>query len=113
VTNQEEELIVLSELKYRKSMVRISILIGTCFVLLIVLTASFIVTRIGQEQFDRVQQAQEKQGQTVEQRLCDTLEGLRSLQPPSGDPGSNPSRAYLQEEHAKLSELSVDVGCKG
>jgi hypothetical protein len=105
--------VVIDEITYRKSMVRIGVLISVCFILLIVLTASFIVTRLGQDQFDQVQKSQQKQGQIIEQKLCTTLEGLKSLKPPLGNPASNPSRAYLQEQHDKLAQLSVDIGCKG
>jgi hypothetical protein len=42
------------------------------------------------------QSAQRRSGQLVEQKLCATLDSLRSLQPPPGNPASNPSRAYEQ-----------------
>jgi hypothetical protein len=109
----DSEISVVNEIRYRKSMTRISVLIGTCFTLLIVLAASFIQSRISQDQYDQVQQSQARQGQAVEEKLCTTLEGLRSLTPPAGNPSSNPSRAYLQEQHNRLAELSTDIGCKG
>ena len=103
---------VIDEIRYRRSMVRIGILVGFCFVMLVALTASFIVTKIGQDRFDSIQQTQRSQGLMIEQKLCTTLNSLKDLQPPPGNPVSNPSRAYLQEQHDKLAQLSVDVGCK-
>ena len=58
------------------------------------------------------QSAQRRSGQLVEQKLCATLDSLRSLQPPPGNPASNPSRAYEQGLHARLSQLGTDLGCK-
>lgn len=104
---------VVDDIQYRRSMARIGILIGVCFTILIALTVSFIATKVSQDQFDQVQQSQAKQGEVVEQKLCTTLEGLRSLKPPVGDPSSNPSRGYLQKQHDKLAQLSDDIGCKG
>lgn len=103
---------VIDEIRYRRSMVRLGILIGACFVLLVVLIASFVITKIGQDRFNTIQQNERKQGLVVEQKLCTTLNSLRDLKPPPGNPVSNPSRAYLQEQHDKLAQLSVDVGCK-
>jgi hypothetical protein len=103
---------VIDEIRYRRSMVRLGILIGSCFVLLVVLIASFIITKISQDKLNSIQQAERSQGVVVEQKLCTTLNSLRDLKPPPGDPVSNPSRAYLQQQHDKLAQLSVDVGCK-
>lgn len=107
--------IVIDEIRYRKSMVRLGVLIGACFILLIVLTASFIVTKIGQDQFNQLQRNQQRQGVLIEGKLCSTLNELRDLKPPalSGNPSTNPSRVYLRELHGRLAQLSVDVGCKG
>lgn len=54
---------------------------------------------------------QERAGRAVEQKLCTTLDALGGLRPPTGNPAGNPSRAYLQQEHAILAQLAVDVGC--
>lgn len=59
---------------------------------------------------ERARQLQ--QGRVVERRLCTTLDSLAALRPPPGSPGSNPSRAYLQRQHAALAQLGTDVGCK-
>lgn len=56
--------------------------------------------------------AQQQQGQLVERKLCTTLGRLAELQPPVGNPVSNPSRAYLQGLHSTLSELGPDLGCR-
>lgn len=59
------------------------------------------------------QAAQRAQGAAFEQKLCATLGRLASLVPPPGPLAGNPSRAYLQQEHAVLAELGPDVGCGG
>ena len=59
-----------------------------------------------------VQAQQRQQGAVIGRKLCATLDDLRSLQPPSGNPASNPSRAYEQGLHARLSQLGTDLGCK-
>lgn len=58
------------------------------------------------------QKAQEKAGQVVENKLCTTFGRLASLQPPPGNPTTNPSRAYLQDQHEVLVQLGQDIGCK-
>lgn len=55
--------------------------------------------------------AQQRQGQIVEQKICSSFARLARLQPPAGNPRTNPSRAYLQEQHAALDELGADLGC--
>ena len=55
--------------------------------------------------------AQQAQGAAFEHRLCTSLGRLAALQPPPGSAAGNPSRAYLQAEHAVLAELGSDVGC--
>ena len=57
--------------------------------------------------------AQQRQGQLIEQKLCTTFGKLAALKPPPGNPRTNPSRAYLQDEHATLVQLGTDLGCKG
>lgn len=58
------------------------------------------------------QASQQRTGQVIEAKLCTTLDGLRSLQPPPGNPRTNPSRQYLQGLHAKLSQIGSDLGCR-
>lgn len=53
------------------------------------------------------------QGQMFERKLCTSLASLAALQPPAGTPVGNPSRAYLQDQHAVLAELGPDAGCAG
>ena len=60
---------------------------------------------------ERTREAQQHQGQVIEEKLCTTLHKLAALQPPAGSPGANPSRAYLQTQHQTLAELGPDVGC--
>jgi hypothetical protein len=57
------------------------------------------------------QAAQRRQGAAVERKLCSTLGGLAHLQPPPGNPSTNPSRAYLQGLHSKFIDLGRDLGC--
>jgi type II secretory pathway pseudopilin PulG len=65
-----------------------------------------------QQQAAQQQAAQRAQGAAFERRLCTTLGRLAALAPPPGSPLNNPSRAYLQAQHAVLAELGPDVGCK-
>ena len=55
--------------------------------------------------------SQLRQSQMVEHKLCATLDGLAGLQPPPGNPDTNPSRAYLQGLHLKFTDLGRDLGC--
>ena len=55
--------------------------------------------------------AQQRQGELVERKLCSTLDGLARLQPPPGNPSTNPSRAYLQGLHLRFIDLGRDLGC--
>lgn len=57
------------------------------------------------------QAAQQRQGEMLEHKLCTTLVKLAALRPPSGSPGMNPSRAYDQQLHTALAQLSPDLGC--
>lgn len=62
--------------------------------------------------YHRERAAQQAQSVSFERRLCTTLGRLAALHPPPGSAADNPSRAYLQQEHAVLAELGPDVGCK-
>lgn len=57
------------------------------------------------------QVAQQQQGAALERKLCTSLGRLAALEPPPGSPVDNPSRAYLQQQHAVLAELGPDLGC--
>jgi hypothetical protein len=106
---------IIDEIRYRRSMIRLGILITSCFGLLIVLTASFFINKISQDRFNNLQVQERHQGILVEKNLCSTLNSLRDLKPPalSANPATNPSRVYLREQHDRLAQLSKDVGCKG
>lgn len=56
--------------------------------------------------------ASRRAGTELEAKLCTTFSRLAVLQPPAGDPATNPSRAYLQGQHEQLVELGRDLGCK-
>jgi hypothetical protein len=58
------------------------------------------------------QTAQRKADQTVERKICHTLNALAANQPPPGNPATNPSRQYDQNNHNILDQLGPDMGCK-
>lgn len=66
-----------------------------------------------QQEFRHLEQEQARQGRVVERKLCTTFSGLAELQPPAGSAKDNPSRAYLQGEHARLAQVGPDIGCPG
>jgi hypothetical protein len=43
--------------------------------------------------------------------LCTAISQLADENPPSGNPAHNPSRAYLQEQHATFTELHRKFEC--
>jgi hypothetical protein len=61
----------------------------------------------------RQQVAQQQQGAILELKLCATLGKLAALKPPTGNPATNPARAFDQVLHATLAQLGPDLGCKG
>lgn len=46
-----------------------------------------------------------------EAHLCQTLNSLKALKPPPGDPKTNPSRAFDVQQHIVLAQLAADLGC--
>jgi hypothetical protein len=60
----------------------------------------------------KIRAAQEKAGQITEVKLCTSFHKLSALEPPPGNPATNPSRAYLQTQHDVLVQLGQDIGCK-
>jgi type II secretory pathway pseudopilin PulG len=57
------------------------------------------------------QAAQRRAGQVIERKLCRTLDRLGANEPPPGNPDTNPSRAYEQQQHVIFAQLAPDVGC--
>lgn len=57
------------------------------------------------------QRASQRAGARIEAELCHTFESLYADKPPAGNPATNPSRAYLQELHARLGEVPPDLKC--
>ncbi len=49
--------------------------------------------------------------QTSQRHWCATLDLLYTEKPPPGNPAANPSRAYLQDLHARFSDLRDSLGC--
>jgi len=82
-------------------------IMAASFVLAIFLNGAFTVWSVQHNQ----NQAR-VQGAIIEAKICSTLGGLATLSPPAGNPKTNPSRGYLQHQHAKLDELSGDLGCR-
>ena len=78
-----------------------------CIAAAIALNAGFTLWAIR-----NYQQAQKTQGAAIETTLCATLNRLAALKPPPGNPAQNPSRAYLQQEHATLAQLGGDLRCR-
>lgn len=62
--------------------------------------------------YHAAQAAQQRQAQQTERKLCTSFGALAALQPPPGNPGNNPSRAYLQAQHDILAGVGPDIGCK-
>jgi hypothetical protein len=60
----------------------------------------------------REQAEQQRAAQLLEEKLCTTLGRLEANKPPAGNPATNPSREYDQNNHAILDELGPDIGCK-
>lgn len=92
----------------------LSLLQGRAVVVLFLMAvglAAWAVFWVGHE-VGRSQADQARQGQMVERKLCSTLGALAALKPPAGDPAANPARAYDQQLHATLAQLSPDLGCR-
>lgn len=66
-----------------------------------------------QRQAAAEQAAQQRSAAAVGAKLCTMGAKLAALVPPPGNPLTNPSRAYLQEQAAVLAGLGPDLGCKG
>jgi len=60
----------------------------------------------------REQAEQQRAGVILGEKLCLTFGKLAALEPPPGNPKTNPSRAYLQAQHDTLAQLGTDLGCK-
>jgi hypothetical protein len=75
------------------------------------LWATYSAVHSAQAAQKREQAAQEQQGRRELAALCTTFARLTALKPPPGSATANPSRAYLQEQHATLAEVSTDLGC--
>lgn len=65
----------------------------------------------GQSLYTKNYDQSKQEGAKVEHSICLTLDRLAALEPPSGNPNSNPSRAYDQELHSTLAQLGPDLEC--
>lgn len=86
------------------------------FALAVVLAAGSLLwtaheVRASQAAQQREEAIQHQAGVVLEEKLCITFSRLAALQPPAGNPATNPSRGYDQELHATLDELGTDLGC--
>ena len=59
------------------------------------------------------QAAQKRESQMLVAKVCTGFGKLAAEEPPAGNPKTNPSRAYLQSEHATLVGIGADLGCGG
>jgi type II secretory pathway pseudopilin PulG len=77
---------------------------------------SVLSTKVEQDQAAAAQASVQRQAQRQGRRelkaLCLTFGKLAALKPPAGNPHTNPSRAYLQGEHATLDEIGTDLKCE-
>jgi hypothetical protein len=60
----------------------------------------------------REQVSQQQAGAVLGRKLCTTFAKLAANKPPAGNPATNPSRKYDQDQHAILDQLGTDLGCK-
>lgn len=77
-------------------------------VILLALGGSYLVTNA---RIDQTLANQAHQSATFEGQLCNTLNSLKALKPPAGNPATNPSRAFDVNQHVVLSQLAADLGC--
>lgn len=57
------------------------------------------------------QAAQRRAGLALERQLCTTFGKAAALTPPAGNPRKNPSRKFLQGQHAVWTEVVADLHC--
>lgn len=75
------------------------------------LWATFDQNQSTQQKFADQQAAQQKIAQEEVQALCKDIGTMAAIQPPSGSPQSNPSRAYEQAEHNAWTGLFTSIRC--
>ena len=63
------------------------------------------------QQLHAQQVADQKSATREIRELCATFGKVAELKPPPGSQAQNPSRAYLQDEHADLARVVPDLGC--
>jgi hypothetical protein len=63
--------------------------------------------------YTQEQAAARRAAETLERKLCKTFGELAANQPPAGNPATNPSRRYDQDNHAILAQISPDLDCPG
>jgi hypothetical protein len=70
-----------------------------------------------ERQFQAAEKRQQEEsalaGAKILQRVCGSFAKLAALQPPAGNPATNPSRAFDQQQHEILAGLGPDLGCRG
>ena len=72
------------------------------------LLGSYFVT---QTEINNAKNASANAAQMSEAHLCKTLNALKALKPPPGNPETNPSRAFDVQQHDVLAQLAADLGC--
>jgi hypothetical protein len=83
------------------------------FALSVALSAGYTTWSVqsGQDAQRHERAVQQRQGAVIEGKLCAALDRLYTEKPPAGNPVTNPSRAYLQDLHARFAEIRADLGC--
>lgn len=82
--------------------------------LVLIAVAYFAISHqadVSQAAQQRTQQAAQRAGEEIEQKLCSIFGGIAALKPPPGNPATNPSRAYDQHLHVKLAEVGPALEC--
>lgn len=57
------------------------------------------------------QNAQRRQGELIEAKICKDVGTMAAISPPAGNPAANPSRAFEQAEARAWQGLVSDLGC--
>jgi hypothetical protein len=88
-------------------------IIGSLFIVFVVVVLIFAKSQYDhfEGQYKMTMASQAAVGRQVELRLCQSFGKIADLQPPPGDAGTNPSRAYEQQLHGILAGVYVDLGC--
>jgi hypothetical protein len=105
----------------RRSLIARDVAIILLLLLNFVFTARYVNTSRAAEQRQqaafvaaekRQQEAAARAGTVIVRKLCTSFGELAELKPPAGNPKTNPSRRFEQQQHATLDEIGPDLGCR-